>query len=57
MEKELACSSCKKRIINEAGIARFPCPNCGKTELIRCKHCKEIAAKYSCHECNFSGPN
>lgn len=53
---ELTCSSCKKRISAESA-ARFPCPACGKEEIVRCAHCREIAAKYKCHSCGFEGPN
>ena len=38
MDKKLVCSSCKKRITNEAGSTRFKCPKCGKFEIIRCKN-------------------
>jgi Zn-ribbon RNA-binding protein len=57
MEKQLICSSCKVRITNQHGTARFPCPKCGNTETIRCKSCREKAVKYKCPECGFSGPN
>ena len=58
MEKQqLVCSSCKKRITNEKGSAVFKCPKCGKTEIVRCKNCREIVAKYKCPECGFTGPN
>lgn len=56
-EEKLVCSSCKKRITNMHGTAKFPCPNCAKSTIIRCTHCREIATKYECHNCNFSGPN
>ena len=39
------------------GITRFNCPDCGKYEIVRCAHCREIAAKYTCHQCQFEGPN
>ena len=51
------CVSCKKKITNDAGTAKFPCPACAKETIVRCKHCREIAAKYTCPECGFSGPN
>lgn len=54
---EMKCSSCKTPITNIAGTARFLCPACGKTEIIRCKQCRKIAAKYRCHACSFEGPN
>ena len=57
MEKHTVCSSCKKRVANETGSTKFLCPKCGKTEIIRCKNCREIVAKYKCPECGFVGPN
>ena len=56
-EQQLKCSSCKATITNLEGTAKFNCPNCGKFKIIRCKHCREIASKYSCPECKFEGPN
>ena len=53
---KLQCNSCKKEIELDGGV-RFLCPNCGKYEIIRCKHCREIAARYVCKGCSFSGPN
>ena len=55
--KELTCISCKKKIVNQVGSVRFMCPNCGKYEIVRCPHCREIAVRYTCVECGFSGPN
>lgn len=57
MEDKKKCISCKKDVTNDAGTAVFACPKCGKTEVVRCKHCRNIAAKYTCPECEFSGPN
>jgi len=51
------CVSCNVETTNKAGTARFPCPECGGGEIIRCLHCREIAAKYTCSKCNFTGPN
>ena len=56
-EKQLTCSSCKKRITNSTGTTTFQCPSCGKAEITRCKHCREIATKYTCPNCGFTGPN
>ncbi|MBI2654534.1 DUF1610 domain-containing protein [Candidatus Woesearchaeota archaeon] len=56
-EKQALCTSCKKRITNTIGSTRFNCPKCGKVEIVRCHHCREIAAKYRCSNCNFEGPN
>jgi predicted RNA-binding Zn-ribbon protein involved in translation (DUF1610 family) len=57
MEKQLLCSSCKKRITNTKGTAIFNCPNCGKSEIIRCIDCRKTATKYTCSQCGFTGPN
>lgn len=57
MTPELICLSCKKRITNIVGTVRFPCPKCGKSEIIRCKNCRIIAAKYECPQCHFQGPH
>ena len=51
------CSSCKKKIENDPGAVAFKCPNCGKQEIVRCTHCRQIVAKYKCPECGFEGPN
>ena len=56
-EKQLKCTSCKVSITNLAGSVRFICPNCGKIEIVRCSHCREIGAKYKCKGCSFEGPN
>ena len=56
-EKQLVCISCKKRITNDPGSTKFPCPKCGEYEIIRCKNCREIVAKYKCPLCGFIGPN
>lgn len=55
MDKKV-CISCNKEVSN-IGATIFNCPNCGKYEIVRCKHCKEIVAKYICKSCNFTGPN
>ena len=57
MVAKLICVSCKKQVMNDTGTVRFQCPNCGKSEVVRCTHCREIAAKYVCPNCGFSGPN
>lgn len=51
------CSSCKTKISSIGGGASFRCPNCNEAEIIRCKHCRQIAARYTCGKCGFSGPN
>jgi len=57
MTEQLICNSCKKNVTNEVGTAKFLCPKCGKSTIIRCKHCREIAAQYKCSNCGFTGPN
>ncbi|MBI2546652.1 RNA-binding protein [Candidatus Woesearchaeota archaeon] len=53
----MVCNSCKTKVTNSKGTARFMCPNCSKHEIVRCMHCREISAKYVCPQCNFTGPN
>ena len=55
--EELKCTSCKVRVTSAHGAVKFPCPKCKKREIIRCKNCRETAAKYKCPECGFEGPN
>ncbi len=47
------CSSCG-RASDDATV--FPCPECEKGKIIRCKSCKENSVKYVCRECKFEGP-
>jgi len=54
---DLICSSCKKRVVNMPGVAKFMCPKCGKHEIVRCPNCRKIVAEYACAECGFKGPN
>jgi len=54
---ELVCQATKQRITNESGSVRFKCPQCGKYEIIRSLRARQIAAKYTCPECGFEGPN
>ena len=57
MEKEIRCNSCNIKLTNLVGSAKFKCPNCGKADIIRCKSCREVGAKYKCSQCEFTGPN
>ncbi len=57
IEKEKRCKSCNTKITNLFGSSVFKCPNCNKEEIIRCKHCRQIVAKYKCSKCGFEGPN
>jgi len=45
------CTTCKKQV---KIYTKINCPECGE-ELIRCKHCKEMALEYKC-KCGFKGP-
>jgi len=56
MDKKLICTSCKKGI-NSPGAVKFKCPNCLKHDIVRCRHCRELASRYICALCSFSGPN
>ena len=55
--KDAICSSCNTKVANDAGSIKIMCPQCGKHEIVRCSHCREIVAKYECPECKFIGPN
>jgi len=52
----------KVEVIDKGKLQTLPktkakCPKCGKQEIIRCPTCRKIVAKYTCPECNFTGPN
>ncbi|MDO8555585.1 MAG: zinc finger domain-containing protein [Nanoarchaeota archaeon] len=51
------CITCKRKISNMSGSTHYPCPNCHKHQITRCLDCRTIAARYTCPECSFSGPN
>ncbi|MBI2670994.1 RNA-binding protein [Candidatus Woesearchaeota archaeon] len=57
MNSILKCNSCKVSVTNLTGLVRFTCPSCSEKEIVRCSHCREIAARYKCDNCGFSGPN
>ncbi|RLI85407.1 MAG: RNA-binding protein [Candidatus Altiarchaeales archaeon] len=48
------CSSCGTEITE--GYVEFKCPACGKTEIVRCRSCRILGAKYICEACGFVGP-
>ncbi|MFA5357416.1 MAG: zinc finger domain-containing protein [archaeon] len=48
------CGTCSKTVTSE--YIEFKCPSCGKSNVIRCGHCKETAKTYTCGECGFTGP-
>tara|TARA_Y100000031_G_C8054075_1_gene307531 strand:- start:384 stop:617 length:234 start_codon:yes stop_codon:yes gene_type:complete len=57
MSAQNVCNSCKREINTIKYNTRFSCPGCGKQEIVRCGHCRQIAAKYTCSGCKFVGPN
>ncbi|MDO8740825.1 MAG: zinc finger domain-containing protein [Candidatus Woesearchaeota archaeon] len=57
MAEKLLCGTCKRRIANKEGSVILKCPSCGKGDIVRCYHCREISAKYKCDQCGFEGPN
>ncbi|MFA5931199.1 MAG: zinc finger domain-containing protein [archaeon] len=48
------CTSCNKTVTNNH--VEFKCPNCGKSTIVRCEHCKQVSKEYTCKECGFVGP-
>jgi len=41
----------------DPGSVKFPCPKCGKYEIVRPKKERQIVIKYKCPNCEFEGPN
>jgi len=52
----MKCTSCGKRIEAEDFWVEFPCPKCGKEQIIRCEKCKRMSNSYQCPKCGFTGP-
>ncbi|MDJ0273315.1 MAG: zinc finger domain-containing protein [Candidatus Caldarchaeum sp.] len=50
------CSWCHRPILPSESAVSFPCPNCGKSTIWRCKVCRELAKPYVCPTCAFQGP-
>jgi len=48
------CGSCNREVTGD--YVEFKCPECGKTRIIRCAHCRKSAKVYNCTECGFTGP-
>ena len=48
------CSTCNKEVSKD--FVEFRCPDCGKSAIIRCFHCRNTAKTYKCSECGFEGP-
>ena len=55
MEKKI-CSTCRSHVMSKDNFVQFDCPDCGKTQIVRCKTCKDLSNKYKCTECEFIGP-
>jgi len=36
------CSSCKRQITSIPRSTSFKCPQCAKTEIVRCGRCREL---------------
>jgi len=53
---EIKCSTCGINVLTEENFVRFPCPNCGKVEIIRCERCRVRKVRYKCEKCGFEGP-
>ncbi|MBI2676228.1 MAG: DUF1610 domain-containing protein [Candidatus Aenigmarchaeota archaeon] len=52
----LSCVSCGRYVESEANWVAFKCPQCGKTDILRCEKCKKVENQYECAECGFTGP-
>ncbi len=52
----LICSCCNRPVGSGEIATRFPCPNCGQFEIVRCQTCKKISNTYRCPRCGFEGP-
>lgn len=55
MEK-IICSTCGNHVMSKNNFVQFECPDCGKSNIVRCKTCKDLGNKYQCKECEFVGP-
>ncbi|MBI2564392.1 RNA-binding protein [Candidatus Woesearchaeota archaeon] len=51
------CMSCRKSIMNDRGSVFFKCPKCLKEDIVRCSSCRKNAVKFTCPQCEFTGPN
>lgn len=52
----MICSTCGTNIMARVNFVKFECPECAKTEIVRCQMCKDLGNKYKCNECEFVGP-
>lgn len=42
---------------NTPGSVSFLCPKCQQSTITRARNEREIAAKFTCKSCGFTGPN
>lgn len=49
------CSSCGVALQGRGAVS-FPCPECGKVTLGRCRQCRDQSVPYRCPSCGFTGP-
>ena len=54
--KATICTSCGTKISTSERFVKFNCPNCAKTEVVRCSRCKTLMNEYTCGKCKFVGP-
>lgn len=52
----LKCTTCGENLLTEDKFVRFKCPECGETEIVRCKRCRRLKNPYECEKCGFEGP-
>lgn len=50
------CDSCHRPMEPREYGVEFPCPNCGKVIIRRCKRCRKMNVEYTCPNCGFRGP-
>ncbi|MBN2094850.1 MAG: RNA-binding protein [Candidatus Aenigmarchaeota archaeon] len=52
---KVKCSGCNIGLVGESFVT-FECPNCSKTQIVRCDTCRKNGRAYTCPECGFVGP-
>lgn len=57
MTIEKKCLSLNVSVTNDRGAVSFKCPSCKEYEIVRSSKARKIAAKYTCPNCGFTGPN
>ena len=50
-------SNTSKKIDNNKGSVKFPCPKCQKGIIVRSVEDRKLCLTYTCPECGFVGPN